>query len=99
MSTGTDILHSRLKVPDHVVYRTFGDETVVVNLRSGKYHGLNPTAKRMLEVLSSSATVEDGIGDLTRELGVDEQRIRSDVAMLCQALVERGLVELGGEDD
>ena len=35
-----EIMQSRLRVPEHVVYRSFGEETVVVNLRSGKYHGL-----------------------------------------------------------
>jgi hypothetical protein len=99
MAASADILHSRLRVPDHVVYRTFGDETVVVNLRSGKYHGLNRTAARMLDVLSSSVNVEAGVTDLARELGVDEQRIRRDASGLCRALMERGLVELGGTRD
>ena len=33
-----------LPVADHVVYRAFALETVVVNLERGVYHGLNPTA-------------------------------------------------------
>ena len=93
-----EIMQSRLRVPEHVVYRSFGDETVVVNLRSGKYHGLNPTAARMLDVLSGSPTVEDGVRDLAHEFDVDEQRIRSDVSTLCQALLDRELVELVDPD-
>lgn len=94
-----EIMQSRLRVPEHVVYRSFGEETVVVNLRSGKYHGLNPTAARMLDVLSKSSTVQDGVSELTRDFGgVDEQRIRSDVSTLCQALLDRELVELEEPD-
>ena len=53
-----DILRSSARLPDHVVYRTFVYETVVLNLQTGKYHGLNRTGGRMLELLEREPTVE-----------------------------------------
>ena len=53
------LLASRARLPQHVVHRSFVAETVVLNLRTGKYHGLNPTAGRMLEALDAAA---DGAG-------------------------------------
>lgn len=40
------ILDSQARVPRHVVYRDFVNETVVLNLETGTYHGLNrPNAR------------------------------------------------------
>jgi Coenzyme PQQ synthesis protein D (PqqD) len=90
----TAILASRVRLPEHVAHRSFGDETVVVNLRSGKYHGLNRTALRMLEVLTESPSVGDAVPLLADELGADTARVEADVLDLCRGLAERGLVEL-----
>src|SRR6202012_5574673 len=46
-----DLLAARARVPDGVVFRAFANETVVLNLATGLYHGLNPTAGRMLETI------------------------------------------------
>src|ERR671938_504612 len=51
------MLTARLRVPEHVVYRDFDDETVVLNLDSGQYHGLNPTAAAMLSAVDGAETV------------------------------------------
>jgi len=51
----------RARVPNNVVYRTFAYETVVLNLNTGKYHGLNRTAGRMLESLDRSPTVGEAV--------------------------------------
>ena len=95
MVTDPAILGSRVRVPEHVAYRSFGDEIVAVNLKSGKYHGLNRTALRMLELVQESPTVSAAIPAIADELGVDRERIESDVLKLCRGLGERGLVELG----
>ena len=95
-----DLLAARLRVPEHVVYRDFGEETVILNLDSGNYHGLNSTAALMVTVLGESATVEEAIGRLVEQTGQPREVIEPDVVRLCQALTERGLIEResnGGE--
>lgn len=87
------ILRSRVRVPEHVVYRDFADETVILNLDSGQYHGLNATAARMLDVLKARDSVAEAVDELTRELGQPADVIERDVLTLCAALVERGLIE------
>ena len=42
----TETLQLNVKLPQHVVYRDFVSETVLLNIQTGKYHGLNPTAGR-----------------------------------------------------
>ena len=86
------LLNSRLRVPDHVVHRSFEEETVVLNLDSGVYHGLNPTAAKMLDQIDKSDSVGAAIDSLATEFGQPRERIEADVVALCQALEERGLI-------
>lgn len=94
MTEGPDtILQERVSVPEHVVYRNFAEETVVLNLDSGRYHGLNATAARMLEVVKVSDSVAAAVAELAREFDQPEDVIERDVVELCGALAERGLIE------
>lgn len=88
------LLAAAAEVPDHVVYRGFANETVVLNLQTGTYHGLNPTAGRMLEVLQREQRVRDAIVKLADEYGAEEAQIEQDVCEFCRDLLERGLIEL-----
>jgi len=90
-----ELLDTALRVPQHVVYRTFPSETVVLNLNTGRYHGLNVTAGRMLTVLESSASVREAVGALAREYGLQPVLVRRDVCELCWALLDRELVQTG----
>jgi hypothetical protein len=90
------LLASKVKVPRHVVYRSFPAETVVLNLETGKYHGLNATAGRMLEALEKAATARDAAIDLTAVYDQPQAVIERDVCELCNALLERGLIDVDG---
>jgi hypothetical protein len=92
------VLAGKARIPAHVVYRSFPRETVVLNLESGKYHGLNPTAGRMLELLERFETVEAAAARLAAEYGRDLDEIRSDLCDLCVELRERGLLEIVSND-
>jgi hypothetical protein len=87
------MLTARLRVPEHVVYRDFGDETVVLNLDSGQYHGLNSTAAAMLSAVDGAETVGAAVAPLAAELGQAPEVIERDLLELCQSLADRGLVE------
>lgn len=86
-------LATRLHVPEHVVYRDFGDDTVILNLDSGRYHGLNRTAALMVAAVDECPTVADAVERVSRETGQPADVIERDVLDLCAALEERGLVE------
>jgi hypothetical protein len=81
-------------VPEHVIFRSFTQETVALNLRTGTFHGLNPTAGRMVEVATRSRRVRDAVPMLATEYGVSEERIASDLKGLLRSLIGRGLVEI-----
>src|SRR3954451_19128157 len=86
------LLAARVSVPEQVVYRDFADETVILNLESGMYHGLNATAAKMLETLASGVSVGEAVDSLATEYGQPRDVIERDLLTLCRALGERGLV-------
>lgn len=91
------LLNSSMRLPQHVVHRAFAAETVVLNLKSGKYHGLNPVAGRMLEVLEQGVTVRDAASQLAAEYDEPVEMIEEDLYGLCTDLLERGLIETDAE--
>jgi PqqD family protein of HPr-rel-A system len=87
----------RVSVPQHVVYRRLPSETVVFNLQTGKYHGLNATAGRMLEILEHTASIQEAATTVASEYGQPLETVEQDVRALCDELLERGLIELDGD--
>jgi hypothetical protein len=92
------LLDARVHVPDDVVYRSFEAETLLLNLKTGQYHGLNPTGARMLQLLQeTTGSVRDAIARLAEEHDVDSDEIAGDIAEFCGELAGRGLIEV--DDD
>lgn len=83
----------RFVVPDHIVRREFVEETVILNLKTGKYHGLNPTAAKMLDTLERTGTIAEAAAELADLYGQPPEVIREDLADLCEAMTERGFIE------
>lgn len=88
------LLDATVAVPQHVVHRAFPTETVVLNLETGMYHGLNPVAGRMLEVLEQLGSIDESATRLAREFEQPLERIQEDLGELCKDLHERGLIEV-----
>jgi hypothetical protein len=83
-------------VPNTVVHRSFPAETVVLDLQSGVYHGLNHTAGRMLELLEELGRVRAVADRLAEEYDRSPAEIQRDLCRLCEELLDRGLIELAG---
>jgi hypothetical protein len=94
--TQGSLLEAKVKVPQSVVFRSFPSETVVLNLQTGKYHGLNPTAGRMLEAMTESASVGEAAAVVAAEYDCPAETIEGDICDLCQTLLDRGLIERDG---
>lgn len=87
-----ELLASRVQVPQGVVYRSFVRETVILNLDSGQYHGVNPTGGRMIEVLETARSIRDAAVTLAQEYGTPQNEVEADLCEFCEALAERGLI-------
>lgn len=90
---------TRVRIPRHVVHRHFPAQTVVLNLETGRYHGLNPTAGRMLDALGEGRTVAAAARIVAGHYRQPRADVERDLCELCAALLSRGLVELTDDED
>ena len=86
----------RVSIPQHVVHRAFPIESVLLNLNTGQYHGLNPTAGRMFEVIGETEAVDLAATRLADEFEQPLELVTRDLCDLCFGLIERGLLEFDG---
>ena len=88
------LLRAAVRVPSHVVRRDFAAETVLFNLNTGKYHGLSPTAGRMLAVLEEVGNVGAAAGRISSELARPVAEIEREISAFCRRLADRALIEI-----
>lgn len=88
------MLSALVRVPDTTVYRAFVSETVVLNLQTGTYHGLNATGGRMLELLDELGSVASTLDRLVQEFDLPRAELEQDLLEFCEDLASRKLVEI-----
>jgi hypothetical protein len=89
----SDLQRLAARVPDHVVYREIAEQTVALNLRTGRYHGLNETAGAMLAAVCDAPSIAAAAERLAPEWDVAEDVLLADLDDLCAGLERRGLLE------
>jgi hypothetical protein len=90
-----ELLSSHARVPEHVVYRTFVNETVVLDLETGRYQGVNVTGGRILDLLAAGRSVGSAAQELAEEYSRPLGEVEQDVCRFCSDLLRRGLIEVG----
>jgi hypothetical protein len=90
---------ANIKMPQHVVYRSFPTETVVLNLETGKYHGLNATAGKMLETLERAPSFGAALASISAGYEQSADVLERDMRELCGVLHKRGLIEIDDGSD
>lgn len=80
-------------VPAHVMVRQVGDETVILNLETGTYFGLNPIGAQYWQLLSAGKPFADICAALLQDYDVPYEEIRRDLGRLTDELVSHGLIE------
>lgn len=85
---------ARISVPDGVLVRELQGESVVLDLRTERYYGLDDTGTRMWNVLINSSTIQVAYDALLQEYDVQADRLRADLERLLEDLSRNGLLEL-----
>ena len=82
----------RVTVPDDVLISQLQEESVILNLDSERYYGLDDIGTRFLSVLTSSESIEAAYERLRDEYEVDPQVLRNDLLALVEKLIDQGLL-------
>jgi Coenzyme PQQ synthesis protein D (PqqD) len=88
------LLRFQVRIPQHVVYRVFPTETVLLNLQTEKYHGLNPTAGRMLVALEQAPSIAAAATQIAGHYRKPRAEVEEHMCELCSRLLDRGLIDL-----
>jgi hypothetical protein len=80
------------EIPEDVVFRDLDGEGIVLNLATGTYFGLNPTATRVWQMLSDRKSEPEIVAALVDEFEVEQMTATSDVDALLRELVAKGLL-------
>ena len=87
--------NARVTVPDGVLVQELQGESVLLNVNTENYYGLDEVGTRMWSVLSEAPSIADAIDKLLEEYEVDRTTLESDVDELLTELLEKKLIELG----
>lgn len=72
--------------------RLVGDETVLLDLASGMYFGVDGVARTIWESISEGHSLGEAAAVIASEYDVDAARAEADVIEFVSKLVERGLL-------
>lgn len=84
----------RVRVPDDVLISRLQEESVILNLDSERYFGLDDVGTRMLSLLSTSESIQAAYESLLDEFDVDGQVLRQDLLALVENLVGQGIIQV-----
>ena len=85
-------LSDTLSIPAPVMTRKVGEETVILDLDSGTYFGLDPVGTRIWQLMADGKTLGEVCQAMTEAYEVTREEVERDVLALAESLGERGLV-------
>jgi hypothetical protein len=84
---------STVSISPDVMVRKVGEESVLLDLKTERYLGLDDVSARFWDLLTSGGSIQSAYETLLNEFEVDPDRLRKDVDDFVQELSELGLVE------
>ena len=87
-------LSDNVTIPPQVMARLVGDETVILDLASGTYYGLDPVGARIWQLMAEGKTLATVCKILLDEFDVNRETLERDVLHLTQEFSAKGLVKI-----
>lgn len=87
-------LADRVTVPAHVLVRFLDKESVLLNIETERYFGLDETGTRMWQLVTVAPCVDAAYAQLLDEYDVEAELLRSNLTDLLTRLVENGLLQV-----
>ena len=87
-------LSDKVMIPPQVMARLVGDETVILDLASGTYYGLDPVGARIWQLMAEGKAIASVCETLIDEFDVSRETLEHDVLQLTKELCAKGLVNI-----
>jgi hypothetical protein len=87
-------LLSKVSVPAQVLARQIDDETVILDLGSGTYFGLDAVGSRIWQLMTDGETLGAICDAMVAAYDVSRSDVERDVLELAQSLLERKLIDV-----
>lgn len=88
----------RLRISDAAVIRQLDGESVILNLQTGIYFGLDRIGTRVWQLIDQLGDLDSIVRVMEEEYDAESDVLRADVEALIAALLEKQLVTQGGGD-
>ncbi len=88
----------RAAAPSHVLVRFLDQESVLLNLETEKYFGLDETGTRMWQLVTTAPNINAAYQELLAEYDVHPELLRENLTELVGHLVEHGLLQVSPAD-
>lgn len=85
-------LNDRVQIPEIIVSRDLGGETVVLNLETGMYFDLDGVATDVWQAIQASASLQAVYDRLLASYEVDPTVLSDDLLRLVNQMVNKGLL-------
>lgn len=90
----TGLYSQKVIIEDNILMRELDGESVILDLSSENYFGLDDIGTRMWQVLAESNNVKDAYDILLEEYDVAPEQLQQDLREFITDLFESGLVKL-----
>jgi hypothetical protein len=94
MQPVTDFFSQRVSIPDHVLMRELDGESVILDLASENYFGLDEIGTRLWQLLVDAQTIGGIYESFLAEYNVEPQQLQTDLQDFVNHLVEKKLLTL-----
>jgi len=88
----------RAEVLPHVLVRFLDKESVLLNLETERYFGLDETGTRMWQLVTSKPNIDAAYQELQNEFDVESELLRLHLTELLGRLVDNGLLQIQPAD-
>lgn len=86
----------RVRVPDDVLLSDLDGESVILNLKTETYFGLDAVGTRMWGAITTADSVQEAYDTLVADYDVEPATLRTDLSEILDKLLEHGLIEVSG---
>lgn len=86
--------HTKLSVPDHILFRELDGESVLLNLENEAYFGLDEVGTHFWSALTQAHNIQAGLDTLLATYEVDSAELSADVSRMLGELNKAGLVKI-----